>query len=272
MAMANEIWEGGAPGSFRLPEDPRLMAVFAAALGGYRLPMLEALVDPEFRTATWMVRTRDLPSREYLDLVNRIVAQAETFRPPGVTLSAARGLYAILESDRRILRSQLWSGAGSLVAIGLALLVLWRSVRLATLALAATALPVGVAMAVLGYWGIPLNSITVMVAGVCLGIAVDHSVHFMTHWREGLRTGLGTDEALARTLEQKGGPVTVSTLVLGGVFGLMVLCSFPPVAAFGGLSAAAFLMTWVTVLIGVPRWLSYCGASGSKVAPVILKE
>jgi len=256
MAMANEIWEGGEPGSFRLPDDPRLVVAFAAALRGFDLPLLETLVDEKFRTATWIVRTPDLPSKHYLELVDRIVAQARAIQPEGVSLSVARGLHAILESDRRILSSQLWSGVGSLVAIGLALLLLWRSLKLAALALGATSLPVAVAMAGLGYGGIPLNSITVMVGAVCLGIAVDHSVHFLTHWREGMRRGLSADQALEHTLEQKSGPVTVSTLVLAGVFSLMVTCSFPPVAAFGGLAAAAFLMTWVTVLAGVPRWLT----------------
>jgi predicted RND superfamily exporter protein len=255
MAMANEIWEGGAPGSFRLPDDPRLVAVFAATLGGFDLPLLETLVDAEFRTATWIVRTPDLPSKHYLEVVDRIIGQAEAMQPDGVSLSAARGTHAILESDRRILSSQLWSGVGSLAAIGLVLWVLWRSLKLAALALGATSVPVAVAMAGLGYGGMPLNSITVMVGAVCLGIAVDHSVHFLTHWREGLRHGLSQDQALAHTLEQKSGPVTVSTLVLAGVFSLMLTCSFPPVAAFGGLAASAFLMTWFTVLVGVPRWL-----------------
>jgi predicted RND superfamily exporter protein len=259
MAMANEIWEGGSAGSFRLPDDPRLVAVFAAALGSFDLPLLESLVDKNFQTATWIVRTRDLPSRDYLELVGRVVSHAQNIQPEHVSLSAARGLHAILESDRRILRSQLWSGLGSLAAIGLALLLLWRSLRLTGLALAATCLPVAVAMAGLGLGGIPLNSITVMVGAVCLGIAVDHSVHFLTHWRQGRQQGLPADKALKHTLQKKSGPVTVSTLVLAGVFSLMLTCSFPPVAAFGGLAASAFLMTWATVLVGVPRWLAHSG-------------
>lgn len=256
VAMANEIWEGGQPGSFRLPDDPRRVVMFAAALGGFRFPLLETLVDADFRTATWIIRTPDMPSTRYLELVDRIVAQAQAIRPEGVSLSAARGLHAILESDRRILRSQLGSGAGSFLAIGLALLLLWRSLTLTILAMTATAVPVVVALAGLGHGGIPLNSITVMVGAVCLGIAVDHSVHFLTHWRQGVQRGLLPAAALGRTLEQKSGPVTVSTLVLAGVFSLMMTGSFPPVAAFGGLASAAFLMTWATVLLGVPKGLA----------------
>jgi predicted RND superfamily exporter protein len=164
-------------------------------------------------------------------------------------------LHAIIESDRRILSSQLWSGLGSVLAIGLSLLVLWRSAMMAGMALMATVVPVGLGMAALGYGGVPLNSITVMVGAVCLGIAVDQSVHFLTHWREGMAGGLSRDEALARSLEHKSGPVTLSTLVLAGVFSAMLVFSFPPVAAFGAVAALAFLLTWVCVLVVLPAWM-----------------
>lgn len=256
LAMANEIWEGGRPGSFRLPDSPGVLGMITLALRGFDFPLLSTLVDSEFRTATWVVRTPEMPSRRYLELVDKILALADARRPEGVQLSSARGVHAILESDRRILSSQLWSSLLSLGAIGLALLSLWRSWRLTALALLATVLPVAVVLGGLGFSGTPLNSLTVMVGAVCLGIAVDHSVHFLTHWRDGCRDGLSSGAALDRTLRLKGTSITVSTWVLSGTFGLLLLCSFPPVAAFGVLTAGAFLLTWATVLFGLSRGLS----------------
>lgn len=255
LAMANEIWEGGSPGSFRLPQDSRRVAMFVAAMAGFRLPLLDTLVDREFRRAAWIIRTRDMPSERYLEVVEGILKQAEGMKPEGVTLSAETGLHAIIESDRRILSSQLWSGFGSVLAIGLSLLVLWRSPLLVGMALLATVLPVGLAMAALGYGGVPLNSITVMVGAVCLGIAVDQSVHFLTHWRQGMRGGSSASEALVQSLEKKSGPVTLSTLVLAGVFSSMLVFSFPPVAAFGAVAALAFVLTWICVLVVLPVWM-----------------
>jgi predicted RND superfamily exporter protein len=255
MAMANEIWEGAVPGSFRLPQDSRRVAMFVAAMAGFRLPLLDTLVDRDFRRAFWIVRTKDMSSEHYLALVDQILAEADRTRPEGVVLSAESGLHAILESDRRILRSQLWSGLGSILAIGLSLLILWRSPLLVAMALLATVVPVGLAMASLGYGGVPLNSITVMVGAVCLGIAVDQSVHFLSHWREGMGGGLSRIEALQRSLDYKSGPVTLSTLVLVGVFSAMLVFSFPPVAAFGAVAALAFLLTWICVLVLLPAWI-----------------
>jgi predicted RND superfamily exporter protein len=196
-----------------------------------------------------------MSSEHYLALVDQILAEADRTRPEGVVLSAESGLHAILESDRRILRSQLWSGLGSILAIGLSLLILWRSPLLVAMALLATVVPVGLAMASLGYGGVPLNSITVMVGAVCLGIAVDQSVHFLSHWREEMGGGLSRIEALQRSLDYKSGPVTLSTLVLVGVFSAMLVFSFPPVAAFGAVAALAFLLTWICVLVLLPAWI-----------------
>ncbi|OQC66557.1 MAG: hypothetical protein BWX48_01519 [Verrucomicrobia bacterium ADurb.Bin006] len=40
MAMANRIWEGERPGTFRLPENPWLVQLFVLALRSYNFPFL----------------------------------------------------------------------------------------------------------------------------------------------------------------------------------------------------------------------------------------
>jgi uncharacterized protein len=208
-----------------------------------------------------VVRTRDMPSRDYLGLVHRVVDAVERAAPAGVRVSADQGLHAILESDRQILRSQLWSAGVTVLAIGGMLWWLWRSWRLALLALGVTVLPVAAVLSVLGYAGIALNSVTVMVGAVCLGIAVDHAVHCVTYWRGQLANGMTSAEALRRTLEAKARPVWGSSLALAGVFGLFWISEFPPVRGFGGLAAAAMLAAWASVRGLLPAGLLGVGGS-----------
>ena len=96
-----------------------------------------------------------------------------------MTVSAENGIRSILEADRRIVRSQRRSVGWSLCVIGVILTVLWRSVGLAALALAVNLLPVGMIIALQGIAGVPLNSITIMVAAIALGVAVDDTIHFI---------------------------------------------------------------------------------------------
>jgi hypothetical protein len=103
--------------------------------------------------------------------------------------------------------------------------------------------------------GISLNSVTIMVAAVCLGIAVDDSVHFITHWRDERMSGADLSQALRRTLDAKTRPILCSSLVLIGVFSIFGLSSFPPVVDFGWLAAGAFLGALISVLVGLPALL-----------------
>ncbi len=255
LAIINQVWEGGRADALRLPENPWLIALFTTALRSYELPFLTTLADADYREAQLVIRTRDMPAREYLALIDRIATFAETHRPEGVRVSAARGINSILEADRRILRSQFASGGSALLVIGVVLVVLWRSLRLGVIGVVTSSVPVALALAVAGYLQVPLNSINVLVGALALGIAQDDTIHFITHWREQVRAGRPTNEALQDTLEVKGRPIIWTTVILVGVFGLFGLSSFPPVVQFGLLLSGAFVLAQGSLLVVLPAWL-----------------
>lgn len=262
LAIINQVWEGGRAEALRLPENPWLIALFTTALRSYELPFVTTLADPASREAQLVIRTRDLPARDYLALIDRIVAFAEANRPDGVRVSAARGINSILEADRRILRSQFASGGSALVVIGVVLVVLWRSVRLGMIGVVTSSVPVALALAVAGYAQVPLNSINVLVGALALGIAQDDTIHFITHWREQVRAGRTPGDALEDTLRVKGRPIIWTTVILVAVFGLFGLSSFPPVVQFGWLLSGAFILAQGSLLVVLPAWLM--GSTGRR--------
>jgi len=123
--------------------------------------------------------------------------------------------------------------------------------------LAVNLLAVGLVLGLAGWAGVALNSITMMVAAISLSIAVDDSVHFLTHWREERRNGLSVEQALTSTLQVKSRPILSSSLVLMGVFLVFQFSSFPPVEDFGLLAAAAFAAALVGVLALLPLLLNW---------------
>jgi predicted RND superfamily exporter protein len=256
LAMMNQIWEGERPGSLRLPDNRLLLGMFVLALKSAHYPFLAALADPAQRTAYLVVRTPDLPVKEYLAMIHRVVALARESAPPGVTVSAAAGLHSILEADQRILRSQTRSLWLTLVSIGLALALLWRSARLALWVVATNLLPVLLAGAAAALAGVPLNSLTVMVAAVTLGLAVDDSIHLVTQWREERRAGLDAEAALAAAFRVKARPVVWTSVILVVTFLLLCGASFPPVVHFGALGALALTLAVIVVFTVLPAALT----------------
>jgi len=255
MAMMNQIWEQEKEGSLALPRNPLTLGMFALALKSQQFPFLATLTDKNFRTATVIVRTRDMRSTEYLDLLRGIVEHAEASRPEGVTVSAKQGIHSILEADRKIMDAQLGSVGLTVGVVGLTLALLWRSVWLAGVALLVNVIPVGLAVAWAGFAGLPLNSVTVMVAAIALSVAVDDSVHFITWWRDERSRGSDPLAALGSAFRIKGPPVLGTSLILAAVFGLFQVFSFPPVRHFGALSSAAFIGALLASLALLPALL-----------------
>jgi uncharacterized protein len=260
LAMINQIWEGDQ--ALRLPQSPLVINLFVVALRAYNFPFLTALADAKHRTAYIVVRTPDMASKAYLQLLQNIRSFADLKKPPSAKVSVAAGIHSILEADRRILRSQLKSALSTLLIIGLVLALLWRSITLSVIVLVANTIPVGMVIAAAGFADIPLNSITVMVAAITLGLAVDDSIHFITEWIEQRRGGKTPIEAVHAAFRTKLRPILFTSVILVCLFSLFSISSFPPVMHFGLLSAAALAGALVSVLLLVPAML--CFAPGIK--------
>lgn len=255
LAIMNQIWEGDNPAALKLPGNALLRNMFVLALKAQNFPFLTALADETFRTAHLVMQTRDMSADRYVKLVGDVVAYAQENKPAGVSISATRGMHSILEADRRIVRSQVDTLASSTAFIGVILMLLWRSPRLGLFALAINVIAVLLVLAVAGFADMPLNSITVMVAAVALGIAVDDSIHFITHWKEERARGAGPAQAIASTLRVKGCAIIVTSAALMAIFSIFAFSSFPPVVDFGVLSASAFAAALVSVLVLLPALL-----------------
>ena len=257
LAMMNQIWEQERPGSLTLPDNPLLLGMFSLVLKSQQFPFFEALCDANFQTANLVVRTPDLPSNEYLAIIEDIIRYAEANRPEGVQLSAEQGLHSILEADRQIVASQIKSASTALLAVFGLLSLLWRSWKLASLAVLLNALPVGLVIALAALLDIPLNSITVMTAALAFGIAIDDTVHFVTQWLEAQRNGISKREAILRAIQIKALPILCTSLVLGGIFALLAATSFPPVKHFGSLTTFAFALALISVFVLLPLCLCF---------------
>ncbi|MDP7011607.1 MAG: MMPL family transporter [Verrucomicrobiota bacterium] len=257
LAVINEVWEGGEEGVRHLPESPYTIALFTGIIRSQtaQLPFLRTLCDTNYQTAQLTLRTRDMPSEEYLDLLRRLEVRAREKAPEGVNVSANSGIRDILEADQRVVRSQRKSVFWSMGLIGLVLTMLWRSLTLAVLALVVNLLPVGLLIALQGFVGVPLNSVTIMVAAIALGIAVDDTIHFITHWRDEMAGGASAIEAARRAMMVKGRPIVATTAILVGMVAVFWVSSFPPVVHFGLLLAVGLSGALATVLVLLPAWL-----------------
>ncbi|MCH8511363.1 MAG: MMPL family transporter [Kiritimatiellae bacterium] len=252
----NQIWEGDRMGERGLPETPARIGFFSNLLNMSPLLFKDAFVDSQASQSLMVIRSRDMPGQEYLGLLAEFMGYAEAKKPEGVTLNPVQGLHTILEGDRQIVRNQTRTLGLSLLVITLMLCGLWRSPRIACLVILSNIPALLTLFGVMGWTGLPLNSVTVMVAAVLLGIAVDDGIHLASYVRAQRQRGVPRARAVSDALRAKIKPMACTSAILSVFLGLLVLASFPPVAHFGLLGATGMVMAFAGAVLLLPALLS----------------
>jgi predicted RND superfamily exporter protein len=136
-------------------------------------------------------------------------------------------------------------------------LLIWAfgSLRLGAIALIPNLVPLIFGAAILRLIGQPLDIGTVLVASVCLGIAVDDTIHFLSNFNRLTGEGHTRQEAVARIITHTGPALAITTLVLVGAFGTFALATFVPNVNFGILVALVLTAALLTDLIFLPAFL-----------------
>lgn len=253
--LVNGIIQGDGA-ELALPESQTAIDLIGGVMSTQDFLFQESIADPTGRQTTLFVRTRDMPAEVYLRVLESLMELAEDELPEGMRLDAKAGIHTVLDSDRRIVSSQVRSLALAVLAVWLTLAVLWRDPRLALLAVLANLPALAAVLALLGYAALPLNSVTVMVAAIVLGIAVDDSIHLLSFWREERGRHDDPRDAVREVLAHKLKPMACTTAVLLAGLGLFLGASFPPVADFGLASVTALAVALLSVLLLLPALLT----------------
>lgn len=142
------------------------------------------------------------------------------------------------------------------VIIFIMLLWICRDFKLAMVTIVPNLMPICFTLGIMGWFGIPLDTITVMIASVTLGIAIDDTIHFIVWYKRSRLNKLDNKDAILMTLKHIGVPITITSMVL--VFGFLVLLigSMNPVKLFGALTAFSIIIALIGDVAFLPALIS----------------
>ena len=215
------------------------------------------LVDEDARMAIVRARVPDLGSRKLEAIYDRIdggLASLSAERPgwmfelTGMSVVSARNIHQLV----RDLGSSLLL---ELVVIGSILAVAFRSPLAGIVSLVPNFFPLAVVGALLVAIGRSLNPATAIVFNVCLGLAVDDTVHVLSALRRQRRGGHSIANAVRRAVAETGNAVVLGGLVLAVGFAAVTVSSMPALAEFGMLACAAVAAATIAELMLLPALL-----------------
>ncbi|TLD84011.1 RND family transporter [Helicobacter sp. MIT 11-5569] len=138
--------------------------------------------------------------------------------------------------------------------IFLVFIVIFRSLKLAFIALLTNLIPLGTIFGILGVSGIPLDLMGVTIAAIALGIGVDDVIHYIHRFSAEIKTN-SLQQAILNSHSSIGNAMYYTTLIIVVGFCMMMSSNFIPTIYFGFLTTLVMLLMLSSALILLPALL-----------------
>ena len=192
------------------------------------------------------LRRNELIKKINYDLENQLGLSREEFKLAGVLILFNNLLQSLF-------KSQILTLGIVMAGITLMFLVLFRNITLSLIGVVPNFLAAFLILGIIGLLGIPLDMMTITIAAITIGIAVDNSIHYIYRFKEEFKKINNYN----KTLEKCHGTVGVAilntsiTIVFG--FSILVLSNFIPTIYFGIFTGIAMLLAMISVLTLLPK-------------------
>ncbi|MDT8390665.1 MAG: MMPL family transporter [Lentisphaeria bacterium] len=240
------------------PLDAFALAIMADKLPDYAKNIL---VDPfvsvdnnQFRLSARVYDSDpDLRRHAFLRRLRTQLREETGLPPESIQLTGTTVLYnSVLQS---LFKSQILTLGVVFVILLLMFLILFRSLKLALIALFPNLVSSLTVLGALGVMRIPLDIMTITIASISIGIAVDDTIHYIHRFREEFRATGDYHNAMRRAHQGVGSAMyyTSVTIVIG--FSLLAFSNFIPSVLFGLLTGGAMVAALFGALTLLPLLL-----------------
>ena len=241
------------------------------------LPLVPAelrdrLLAPQSRRAIVSARVRDVGSAHHQKMLKSLRAELKKIEADceGVTLRVTGTVAAATGSIDQMIVDLAWSLGLAAAVIFCMMTLVFRSLRFGLLSLLPNVFPLVVTSTVMVVSGIPLQLTTVIVFTICLGIAVDDTIHFLNRFQRELAEDGDVPAAARRAFLAVGRALVMTTLILLAGFGSVMLSEMPSSRLFAWLSCTAIASALIGDLVILPAMVTWLlrgnGSSVEKAA------
>ena len=199
----------------------------------------------------------DLTSLQANKLENSINNYANMYFPSNLKVSVTGTMPIALKTNSYLVKD-LFGGFGiAFIFICITMGLLFLSFRMGLLSIIPNIFPILFAAGFLGFSSIAIRPPTAITFAVCLGIAVDDTLHFLFKFWQERKAGNSPEVAVLNTVQTTGLAMLTSTMVLVAGFLVLTFSTFIPTSQFGLISAITLTVAVVIDLTLLPALLVY---------------
>ncbi len=208
----------------------------------------EARISMRIKDSNPELRRKDLINTIDNDLQTKFLLSKDEYKITGVLVIFNNLLQSLFDSQIKTLGIVMF-------AIFVMFLILFKSITYSLIGTIPNFIAAFFVLGFIGFLNIPLDMMTITIAAITIGIAVDNSIHYIYRFREE-KEKLQTNEKIIDICHHTVGKAIISTSITI-VFGFSILgfSNFIPTIYFGLFTGMAMITALVLVLTLLPRLL-----------------
>jgi len=245
-----QVWSSLGPDGYGLPADDLQLYTLMDQYNPESNPGLPKMLSSDQDELRVTVGIPMGSAHDFKAMIEKLSALAQL--PSTASLEPTGYLPLYVEMMDSVVESQLSSFGLAFFVIFIMLAILFRSIRLAALAVPANLLPVLMILGIMGACGIALDVATVTISAVVLGLVVDDTTQFLYRFRHELQQRENVEEAVAYAVRGAGEAIAITSVVLGLGFLVLTLTAIKSIAFFGLLCAIALFAALFSDLLILP--------------------
>ena len=191
------------------------------------------------------LRRNDLINKINFDLKDKLGLEESEFKLAGVLILFNNLLQSLFKSQILTL---------GLVMVGIfsMFIILFRNIKLSLIGVVPNFIAAFFILGIIGLLGIPLDMMTITIAAITIGIAVDNSIHYIYRFKEEFSKIKNYSKTLKKCHSTVGVAILNTSITIVFGFSILVLSKFIPTIYFGMFTGLAMLLAMISVLTLLP--------------------
>ena len=208
----------------------------------------EARIAVRIKDSSQDLRRNELIKKINSDLNSKLRLKKEEYDLAGVLILFNNLLQSLF-------KSQILTLGIVIFGIFCMFFILFRNISLSLIGVVPNFIAAFFILGIIGFLGIPLDMMTITIAAITIGIAVDNSIHYIYRFREEFKKISSYSKTLDRCHSTVGIAILNTSITIVFGFSILVLSNFIPTIYFGVFTGLAMLLAMISVLTLLPKLL-----------------
>jgi len=191
------------------------------------------------------LRRNDLINQINYDLENKLKLKKDEFKLAGVLILFNNLLQSLF-------KSQILTLGVVMIGIFTMFLILFKNIKLSIIGVVPNFIAAFFILGIIGLLGIPLDMMTITIAAITIGIAVDNSIHYIYRFKEEFNKNKNYNKTLRLCHSTVGVAILNTSITIVFGFSILIFSKFIPTIYFGLFTGIAMLLAMISVLTLLP--------------------